>query len=90
MSGRPRATCLRGARGIGARYALARRDGRRCFYCRQPFLDLTKATFDHYIPYRLWRTNRRINLVLACEPCNTRKGSALPLGLVLVLCGGQS
>lgn len=85
MSRRHRAGCIRGERGRALRYRLARRDGRRCFYCRTPFVDVTAATLDHYVPYCLWPTNRRFNLVLSCEPCNTRKGAALPLGLVLLL-----
>ncbi|WP_455361984.1 HNH endonuclease [Streptomyces sp. SYSU K21746] len=85
MSRRHRAGCIRGDRGRALRYRLARRDGRHCFYCRRPFTDVTTATLDHYVPYSLWATNVRFNLVLSCEPCNTRKGSTLPLGLVLLL-----
>ncbi|MFJ2259945.1 HNH endonuclease [Streptomyces sp. NPDC087844] len=65
---------------------IAQRDGARCFYCRTPFTDpATEATFDHYMPYALWPTNRNFNLVLACPPCNLRKGDVLPLGLLLTL-----
>ncbi|MFD9211611.1 HNH endonuclease [Streptomyces sp. NPDC059544] len=90
MSRRRSNSCLKGERGRQARQQLAHRDGACCFYCRAPFTDPTTATIDHYVPYSLWRTNRRANLVLACEPCNTRKGAHLPIGLVLVLTRGTA
>ncbi|MBC2867322.1 HNH endonuclease [Streptomyces mexicanus] len=64
---------------------LARRTGYRCFYCARPFTADEQATFDHYIPYRLWRTGRHDALVLACQPCNERKADALPWPLVWLL-----
>lgn len=86
MSSRHRCGHMRGAKGRRKRLALARRDGACCFYCRAPFTDpATEATFDHYLPYALWPTNVRWNLVLACQDCNTAKGDALPLGLLLAL-----
>lgn len=86
MSSRHRCGHMRGAKGRRKRLDLARRDGARCFYCRTPFTDpATEGTFDHYLPYALWPTNVRWNLVLACQNCNTAKGDALPLGLLLAL-----
>lgn len=67
------------------RRSLAARDGARCFYCRSAFPALDEATLDHYVPYSLWRTWWQRNLVLACSPCNTAKGNALPLLLALLL-----
>lgn len=68
------------------RVVLAARHGRRCFYCRRPFVKLDhRATLDHYVPYRLWRGWSETNLVLACGPCNTVKGDRLPLVLVWLL-----
>lgn len=90
MSRRRSKSCLKGERGRQTRHHLAHRDGQRCFYCRAPFDDPSTATIDHYVPYSLWRTNRRTNLVLACDPCNQRKGAQLPIGLVLVLAGRQA
>lgn len=84
-SNRSRPRGLRGERGYVFRDRLARRDGKRCFYCRSPFASTADATLDHFLPYVLWRSYARYNLVLACEPCNTAKGSALPLGLLLLL-----
>ncbi|MFE6691630.1 HNH endonuclease [Streptomyces sp. NPDC057743] len=66
---------------------LARRDGRRCFYCREPFTaDLRNATIDHVAPISLFVTWRTENLVLACRPCNTTKSNRLPLSMALLLC----
>ncbi|MEV5441419.1 HNH endonuclease signature motif containing protein [Streptomyces sp. NPDC052644] len=59
--------------------------GWQCFYCRRPFSDERPWTFDHYIPYSLWRTARLRNLVLACGPCNERKADALPWTVVVLL-----
>lgn len=56
-----------------------------CFYCRAPFTDEQRPTFDHYIPYRLWRTGSHRNLVLACAPCNTAKADALPWTVAVLL-----
>ncbi|MER5467189.1 HNH endonuclease [Streptomyces sp. NPDC002685] len=86
MASRHRCGHMRGAKGRRKRLALAKRDGARCFYCRTPFGDVaTEATFDHYVPYALWPTNERFNLVLACSDCNVRKGHALPIGLLIAL-----
>ncbi|WP_307821903.1 HNH endonuclease [Streptomyces coffeae] len=60
------------------RKAIAARDGARCFYCGCSFPDLVGATLDHYVPRRLWPGWRQSNLVLACDPCNSRKADALP------------
>ncbi|MET8862275.1 HNH endonuclease [Nonomuraea sp. NPDC004580] len=78
---------LRGMRARKVRRKLAKRDGgSRCFYCAKPFADLhLDATFDHFIPYRVWRTWRQENLVLACDPCNQAKGSRLPWPFVWLL-----
>ncbi|MGW2896821.1 HNH endonuclease [Streptomyces sp. NPDC001212] len=77
---------MRGAQGRRKRIRIAAEQNGRCFYCRAPFTDpATEATFDHYLPYTLWPTNQRFNLVVACGPCNLRKGDALPVGLLLML-----
>ncbi|MFH9225928.1 HNH endonuclease [Streptomyces lydicus] len=59
--------------------------GWRCFYCRRPFTEALPFTFDHYVPYRFWRTTRLRNLVLACQPCNAAKADSLPLTFALLL-----
>ncbi|MGC9382910.1 HNH endonuclease [Streptomyces sp. MH13] len=86
MSNRHRVGHMRGAKGRRKRVRIARQQGNRCFYCRTPFADAaTEGTFDHYLPYALWPANVVFNLVVACKPCNVRKGDALPLGLLLAL-----
>ncbi|MFI0000738.1 HNH endonuclease [Streptomyces globisporus] len=66
---------------------LAARPGhqRRCFYCRRGFHGIEGITFDHYVPYRYWRTGRHDALVLACRPCNEAKADRIPWPLVWVL-----
>ncbi|MEW2083495.1 HNH endonuclease signature motif containing protein [Streptomyces sp. NPDC005283] len=56
-----------------------------CFYCRAPFTETRRPTFDHYIPYSAWKTGRRRNLVLACSACNTAKADRLPWTVAAVL-----
>ncbi|MGX6604564.1 HNH endonuclease [Micromonosporaceae bacterium Da 78-11] len=58
--------------------SLSARDGRSCFYCGIGFADLTDATIDHLIPQSVLPGWRQFNLVLACRPCNNRKGDTLP------------
>ncbi|MFH0244430.1 HNH endonuclease [Streptomyces sp. HK10] len=68
-----------------AQIAQRKGHGWRCFYCRRPFTEQRRWTFDHYIPYRLWRTTRLRNLVLACESCNAAKADALPWTVAALL-----
>jgi hypothetical protein len=52
---------------------IRRRDRDTCRYCGDivgPF------EIDHVVPVAMGGTNRRGNLVLACRPCNSRKGTA--------------
>lgn len=67
---------------------LAARDGGlRCFYCGHELLPplerYSKArwypTIDHVIPKSRGGTRADFNCVLACSPCNHRKGSRLDL-----------
>lgn len=48
------------------------RDKRRCVYC---LLELSEDSFvlDHLIPVYKGGTNRKFNLVAACEECNQRR-----------------
>jgi 5-methylcytosine-specific restriction endonuclease McrA len=48
-----------------------------CYYCREP-LKIELATLDHVLPRALGGTLKRSNLVIACGPCNVRKGHATP------------
>lgn len=48
-----------------------------CAWCDQHLM-LREATIDHVIPRAQGGTNARQNLVLACYPCNLRKGDSNP------------
>lgn len=85
MSRRSLPKNMRGTRARKLRRKLAARLGGSCLYCGRRFGDLHTATFDHFIPWSVWRTNRQTNLVLACLPCNARKADALPWPLVWLL-----
>lgn len=68
------------------RRLLADRDGARCFYCQEPFPEMSsEATLDHYVPYALWQGWQPANLVLACRSCNGAKADLLPWPLVWLL-----
>lgn len=85
----PREDTPDGVEKWALRLHLAARDGRRCFYCRMPFLTdkqlYKKGTLDHYIPYSLWRGWWARNLVLACRDCNQAKDNALPVTVAVLL-----
>jgi hypothetical protein len=46
----------------------------RCKYCHEPMSART-ATSDHVKPRSRNGSDRRENIVAACEPCNSSKGS---------------
>lgn len=56
------------------------RDGYKCFYCG--FFAETKEqrqslTMDHIIPTSMGGSDKRKNLITACQECNQRKGSRI-------------
>lgn len=53
--------------------ALIVAQGNCCFYCERK----RRLTRDHLIPRKLGRS-LALNKVMACEKCNTKKGSRLP------------
>lgn len=59
------------------RFNVFLRDGFSCQYCdvQKPAKDLT---FDHLIPRARGGKTSWENIVTACRPCNTKKGSRLP------------
>lgn len=62
--------------GAGAlREAIFTRDGHRCVYCGE-VLPPERLTLDHVQPRMRGGDHSPGNLVTACAPCNTRKGSA--------------
>ena len=53
------------------------REKGRCAYCQRR-LSRPEATFDHVLPRSRGGTARWENIVLACMPCNQRKGDRTP------------
>lgn len=53
------------------------RDGGECQYCGLR-LSRSEATFDHVIPRRVGGRTGWENIVVACRPCNQRKGGRTP------------
>ncbi len=51
--------------------------GGRCWWCRQTFA-LENMTRDHLIPRSKGGDPDWPNIVLACAPCNERRGNSLP------------
>jgi hypothetical protein len=69
---------------VEVRGALIQRDGSICAYCRVPLGKGTgnNTTLDHRVPRSAGGSDDIDNLVLACRPCNTLKGSQeWPLGV---------
>jgi 5-methylcytosine-specific restriction endonuclease McrA len=71
-----RARLCRGA-GFSASDIETQRDAQegRCYYCRDP---AAKLTIEHFVPLSRGGANEPRNIVLACGPCNYRKGPKLP------------
>jgi len=44
-----------------------------CYYCGRLFI-MAQLTFDHFRPRHIGGTWNDRNLVLACAPCNRKKG----------------
>ncbi len=53
------------------------RDGRRCQYCGR-IVPRHEATYDHVVPRAQGGTTRWENVVIACVPCNQKKGGRTP------------
>ncbi|MDD9940859.1 MAG: HNH endonuclease [Myxococcales bacterium] len=69
---------VRGSRGVKfSRMNVATRDGFRCQYCNRQF-PLSKLTYDHVVPRCQGGKTRWENIVMACRPCNGRKGHRSP------------
>lgn len=54
------------------------RDGFCCQYCGGEFPP-ERLTFDHVVPRARGGVSSWENVVAACEPCNTRKGSSMDM-----------
>jgi 5-methylcytosine-specific restriction endonuclease McrA len=53
------------------------RDGGRCQYCQRA-LARHEATYDHVVPRAQGGRTTWENVVIACEPCNQKKGGRTP------------
>ena len=53
------------------------RDKGRCQYCSKK-VTRPEATYDHVVPRRLGGKTRWDNIVIACLPCNQKKGGRTP------------
>jgi 5-methylcytosine-specific restriction endonuclease McrA len=58
--------------------ALYGRQQGRCFYCGTP-LAFGEFHLDHYIPLKMGGPHEITNIVIACGPCNLKKGALSPL-----------
>jgi len=58
--------------GYEVREYLLEKFGRKCVYCGT---DNVPLQMEHIVPKARGGTNRVSNLVLACEPCNKKKGN---------------
>ena len=75
LKGGLRADKVRKRRGIRfSRANVYQRDGYRCQYCRQKF-SARELSYDHVVPRAAGGRTCWENIVTACRPCNTRKGS---------------
>ena len=70
--------CVRRKRCIGVKNRkwnqMIKRNGKACcHWCQREFKNKQEATADHVIPVSKGGSNGDDNIVLACEPCNTRR-----------------
>ena len=56
------------------RHNIFRRDGNRCAYCGSR----EKLTIDHIIPKSAGGRDTWLNLITACQSCNSKKGNRTP------------
>jgi hypothetical protein len=47
----------------------------RCIYCNVPIAGKIRATRDHLIPVSYGGPDWALNIVIACRPCNSRRGT---------------
>lgn len=75
----------------GVRRAVIDRDGSACRYCSTA-VEGQGIVLDHYIPHDRGGGDGYDNLVVACHPCNIRKGGSWPhelAGKGMALLGGH-
>lgn len=62
----------------GRRLAILSRDRQACVYCTAP-LSEENFVLDHLVPVAKGGTNKKHNLVAACEVCNQRRSESDPV-----------
>ena len=67
-----------------SRETIYARDHGRCQYCDRP-VARREGTYDHVVPKSRGGDTQWDNIVLACRPCNQKKGSMTPTEAGLVL-----
>lgn len=67
-----------------SRMNVALRDDFRCQYCSTK-LPLRELTFDHVVPRTRGGKTTWENVVMACRPCNGRKGARTPVDAGMTL-----
>ncbi len=61
-----------------SRRSILLRDRYCCQYCGRKFLHAKDLTFDHVIPKTQGGKTEWTNIVMACEPCNSKKADRMP------------
>lgn len=59
------------------RRRLLKSKGRHCHWCQAP-ITLNTSTIEHVVPLARGGLDNDNNRVLACEPCNTKRGHDMP------------
>lgn len=68
------------------KYRLLLRDGNKCHYCRERFDEKeNQPTIDHVVARSKGGENSIDNYVLACYPCNQRKGDMTKIEFLQML-----
>jgi 5-methylcytosine-specific restriction endonuclease McrA len=81
MSGRKRIPETQRRIMLAWRPALCEAQNHRCCYCG---LRSDALTFEHVTPLSHGGSNDRSNLVMACEPCNVRRGTMSAYGFAMM------
>jgi hypothetical protein len=63
------------------RLVILSRDRNACVYCTNSLAE-DNFVLDHVVPVAKGGTNRKQNLVAACEPCNRRRGESDPIDVL--------
>lgn len=59
-----------------SRDEIIQRDGQACYLCGKE-ISIHAITLDHIVPLSRGGTHTPLNVRVACQPCNSRKGKKL-------------